>query len=236
MKLPEINIAPIHTTFLKVLNKEIKFRPYTISHEKAILTAMESKKFADVLDNYAIILRDCLETEINIDELSIPDFTKLVIMLRAKSNEEIVHLQRRKCKGCGKPYDFDLDLEESIKYINETVTKKTIDVSENLGLELKPMNYNFLKVAENSLTRIDTILSTISYSISRVVYNGEIYTDFNPEEIKANVISNLSSTQIEKITNELKSFINLVLELKSICPFCKTEEVDIITDFLKYTL
>lgn len=233
-KFPEINIAPVYEIDLKVLGQTIKYTPYNIAQEKAILTALESKNSKDIINNYAEVLKGCLKDEINIETLSVVDFLNLIIAIRCKSTDEILSLQRKSCKKCEKPYDFEVDLMKNMIYTNEDKKKDVVKIKENLTVEIKPLRFGFLKILENIKDEIDTLTYTAAFSITKVIYNETIYKNKKPEELTEKMLVNFSKKDLKKIFDAAKDLISLKLEIKSTCPECENEEVDEVRDFLKF--
>ena len=238
MELPVINVAPIHRVFLKVLDKDIEFSPYTIEQEKMILTSMESEKFTDVLTNYKGILETCIKDDLDIMETPMVDLINLLINLRVKSTDETITLTRKECAECEKPYDFNVDVEQSIIYENEDTLKKIVKVDDRLKLELTPMTFKYfydLEITDGDLTAYDIMLTDVSHSISKVIFDGKIYTDHTPSDLCKKVLKGLSRGQIVKIHDDVKKLISIHLEINSTCPHCEHKETNKVEDFLKFT-
>ena len=232
--IPEINIAPVHKVFLNVLNQEIEYRPYNIGHEKMILTALESDSLSDLITNYLYILKDCIHTEIDVNELSLVDFIKLVIFLRSKSTDEVLTLKRKKCLKCKKSYEFKLDVEKSLEYSNIDKTKSVIKVADELSFELQPTSFLATNTISNEEDKYDKQLNKIAYSVKKIIYKKEIIKNEDPQQLINNVLVNLNKKQLKKITDEINTLISLTMVVKSTCPLCEAEECDKVTDFLGY--
>jgi len=238
MELPVINVAPIHRVSLKVIDKEIEFSPYTIEQEKMILTSMESEKFSDVLTNYKGILETCIKDDLDIINTPMVDIINLLINLRVKSTDETITLTRKKCIECEESYEFNVDVEQSIIYENEDTLKKIIKVDDRLKLELIPKTFKYLyglEVTEGNLTEYDIMLTNVSHSISKVIFDGKIYTDHTPSDLCQKVLKGMTKSQIVKIHDDVEKLISIHLEINSICPHCKHEETNRVEDFLKFT-
>jgi len=238
MELPVINVAPIHRVSLKVIDKEIEFSPYTIEQEKMILTSMESEKFSDVLTNYKGILETCIKDDLDIINTPMVDIINLLINLRVKSTDETITLTRKKCIECEESYEFNVDVEQSIIYENEDILKKIIKVDDRLKLELIPKTFKYLyglEVTEGNLTEYDIMLTNVSHSISKVIFDGKIYTDHTPSDLCQKVLKGMTKSQIVKIHDDVEKLISIHLEINSICPHCKHEETNRVEDFLKFT-
>lgn len=239
MSLPDIgNILPVHSLYLEVFGDKIKYQPYNIEQEKAILTALESENTEDIIDNYIQILETCIKDNdvINWDLLSLVDFLNLVIHIRAKSAGEVLSLTRKECKNkeCKKAYDFELDLENSIIYTNKEKRKEIVEINDDIAFELYPVRLNFLKHIDKIESELDLKIYTIAYSINKMFHKDKIYKDFEPAEITNKILTRLSSANIEKLFNAIQDMITIKMVIKSKCKFCKTEDEVELEDFLKF--
>jgi len=232
--IPEIKIAPVHSLELEGIGKEIKYTPYTIAHEKIILTALESDNLNDLIINYIAVMKDVIEDDIDIENLPLVDFIKIVVFLRTKSTDEILNLQRKKCKKCEKPYQFKLDIEKGLKYINKNKIKDIVKINKDLEFEIKPTKFIYLKSISKINDELDIKLNTAANSIEKIIYNKNIIINDNPQEIIDKVLINLSKQDLDKLINKINSLISIKLDIKSKCPYCKNTEVDTVTDFLKF--
>ena len=192
MSLPEINITPVYKLFLEVMNKNIEYSPYNIEQEKSILTALSSEISSDIIANYLKVVDNCVNiTSEELKNISIVDFLNLTMQIRAKSAGEILQLKRKECKKCEKSFEFEMDIEEAIKYTNKDCKSKIVKINENLQLQIVPLKLPFLNKMEELKNEIDIYTYTIANSISKVIYNEKIYTEFTVDEIINNILNKL---------------------------------------------
>lgn len=237
MSLPEIgNILPIHTLYLEILGVDTKYQPYNVEQEKAILTALESEKTEDIINNYVQVLDSCIRDEINWSKISLVDFLNLVIHIRAKSAGEVLSLTKKECqnKECKKAFEFELDLEDSIIYTNKENKKEIIKVNDDISFELIPIKMEFLKHLDKLESELDLKVYTISFSVGKMFYKEEIYNDFEPADMANKILSKLSSKNINKLYDCTQKMISLKMVIKSKCIHCKHEDEIELDDFLKF--
>ena len=98
MALP-IQNTPVYTIKIPSTKKEIKFRPFLVKEEKALLVAQQSEDTQVMLDTLKEILRNCIKTPIEVDELALFDIEYIFSQIRAKSVGEVVELIVR-CDKC----------------------------------------------------------------------------------------------------------------------------------------
>ena len=166
------------------------------------------------------------------------DLINLLINLRIKSTDETITLTRKECEECEKSFEFNVDVEQSLTYENEDVLKKIVKVDDRLKLELVPKTFNYfydLEVTDGNLTAYDVMLTNVSHSISKVIFDGKIYTDHTPSDLCEKVLKGMSRSQIVKLNDEVDQLISIHLVINSICPHCKHEETNKVEDFLKFT-
>ena len=232
----DFRLAPVHKVHLNVMDLDIVLKPYTIEQEKIILTALEAKKPAEMLANYMMIMKDCLLTEIDYDNLSLVDFFHLVIMLRAKSSDENIELQRKECSNpeCKRPYDFSVNTEKALIVENADKKKAIVEVTDNLTFELMPTKFFFLAEMDETKDEYDVLMDKIAYSTSKIVIDKDIYADLEPSDIKETILKQLTKAQLLSLYKGSEEMINLSIEIKSTCPFCKQNEVEKVQDFLGF--
>lgn len=247
MGLPKIDAAVFELT-LPFQQKEIKFRPYFIAEEKAIVTAMVDEKKKDVINNLIATAKECiLESEVPIgDDWKTIDFLYYAMLLRAKSKGEMMTLTQE-CKHCKSKYQFDTNIEESIKILNKENYTQLVEVTEKLSLEIEPVGLEYIK----SLDKInpddpsmeqsyDVVLGNIAKTVTKVIIDGKIYPkkDFTEKELFDNVLYRLSESQIGLILEKKEQLMKLALIISSKCKNLKCEKENSveIEDFFAYII
>ena len=233
--LPDIDVLPIHEVKLEVMEKVVKYKPFTIDQEKMLLMALEGGNVNDIINNYKSVINSTVIDPIEWDNMSLVDFVCLVINLRSKSKGQNLELKREKCKNCEKPYENTIPIENSLEYKDKDNKKTTFRVHDKLSFELKPISHNFLYGLDTLVDEIDLYKHTAVHSISKIMYDSKIYKiDFdNVEEVSEKVISKLSLSILTDMFKKCKEMISLRMVINFVCPFCKTEEKIELDDYLK---
>lgn len=233
--MPEINVLPVHELELKVIGKKIKFIPFTVEQERNLLMSLESEDLNDLLNNYINIMKSCIKEEIDFDNLSTVDFLTMIIWLRSKSKGEVLELQNPKCKNsdCGKAYEQSFLIEDTISYKNEGSVKDVIKISDDLSLQLKPLNYKFLYDMDKLKNEVDLYIHTAAYSISSVMYKEKIYNVNDINDLKQKIVSKLTLKNLSDIFMKCKEFVTIEMIINYVCPFCKHTETINEKKFLK---
>lgn len=231
-RFPEINVLPTYSVHLRVLDQEIEYTPFTVEQEKALITALEDNKTDDIIRNYETILKQCVKDDIDWNELSVVDYLTLVISVRSKSKGEALELTKKACDKCKQPFDFSVDVTETIEYDNTKTLSAMAKLSEELTVEVKPLGYKFLYGLGGIENEIDMYIHTAAHCISKIFYGKDIYRA-DPDVLRKKLIKNLRQSDLEKIFMEYSKLITLKMNVHIVCPHCGTEENIIVDDFLK---
>lgn len=234
--LPEIKSAPIHTLTLPILGKEINFRPYTVEQEKMFISALDGGgKSSEVVGNFISILESTIEArEINVNDLYLIDFLTLVINLKSKSKGSKISFTKKSCKKCKKEFEFVIDTENSLKYEHINTLKRTVKITDDLTLELKPVKTKFLFDIDDTKNKLDLYKITASHAISKVIYKNDVFKDFTIEELMDKVVKNLTRNQLLMVFEEFNNMVTMYMEIEYICTHCGESEVSKITNFLEF--
>jgi hypothetical protein len=149
-----------------------------------------------------------------------------------------------KVEECEHIFKESDNLDSLLIVKNSDVTKVICEVNEKLSLELRTPTiayYEYLaglkEEIENDIETMDDeafvqkknlelFMNQLCFSVSKVIIKEDgkprIYTDFTPEELKENILLNLSYTELNKIFEEKKKLIKLVLRIRKVCPKCKS--------------
>jgi hypothetical protein len=141
MALPKLNV-PVYEAILPSTEKVIKYRPFLVKEEKLLLTAQESGEDA-VLPAVKQIIKNCVQGEIDVDNMPIFDIEYLFLRLRAKSVGEEVTLGLKPW-GCpqndGKLCKFTTEVTINLEEIECKLDKKhssKIMLDDNIGIVMK---------------------------------------------------------------------------------------------------
>ena len=118
MALPKLNV-PVYETILPSTEKVIKYRPFLVKEEKILLTALEADDSKALSGAVKQIVNNCVQGELDVDDLSTFDIEYLFLRLRAKSVGEKVTVGLRpwgcpnnEGKLCENSTSVEINLEE----------------------------------------------------------------------------------------------------------------------------
>jgi hypothetical protein len=233
--LPKID-TPLYELELPLLKRKVQFRPFLVKEEKILLMAMESEDENSVVLGIKQIMRNCLLSDIDIEDLPILDFEYLFLNLRARSVGEIIDLQYKcnndipgseddKTHKCGNLINLSFNALEVKPEINEVDGK--IQLTPKLGVALK---YPTFKAIENvSLTEnknpVDFVSETIISSID-YIYDEEnmYYAKDTPKEELIDFIDSLTKDQFSMIQKFFEDIPKLSKKIDFKCNKCGYEE------------
>ena len=138
MALPKLNV-PVYEAVLPSTEKVIKYRPFLVKEEKLLLTAQESGEEA-VLPAVKQIIKNCVQGEIDVDNLPIFDIEYVFLRLRAKSVGEEITLGLKPW-GCpqndGELCKFTTEVSvnlEEIKCVKDKTHTSKIMLDNKIGI------------------------------------------------------------------------------------------------------
>jgi len=206
--------------------KLVEFRPYLVKEEKILMIALESDDERQMLRAMKEVIRVCTFDKVNPDDLAIFDLEYLFLKLRAKSVGESVTIQL-KCKACEAFTETDINIDEvEVKFPNGKDIKKSIWLTENVGITLRPISIKGLSRLNlsDSLDKTGRIMELLAASIETVFDREKVYPieDVSSEEIMA-FIDSLNRAQLTKIEEFVASLPKLEKEVKFACTKCASK-------------
>ncbi len=71
--LPKIDV-PLYEITLPLLKKKVKFRPFLVKEEKALLLAQQSEDPKVMINTLKSIIQNCIVDDVDVDKLAIFDY------------------------------------------------------------------------------------------------------------------------------------------------------------------
>jgi len=229
MALPKLNV-PVYETILPSTEKVIKYRPFLVREEKILLTAMEDGDEKVITNAVKQILRNCIQGELNIDELPTFDIEFLFLRLRAKSvGEKItVGLKPYPCVQndgglCKFSTEVEINLEEVKVKKDENHTSK-IMIDDTVGIMMGYPDISVLNTAKNK-SETEAGMDVIKKCISMIFTSEEThekgsFTDSDLDEF----IDSLNTEQFGKIKQFFDTIPKLSHTVKYTCKTCGEEK------------
>ena len=227
MALP-MNNTPIFNLTVPSTGKIIRFRPFLVKDEKALLIAQQSEDVLVMVDTLKGVIKSCVIDEINTDDLSTFDIEYIFIQIRGKSIGETVELLF--------PCDDDHGDQNE-----KAVTKVRIDISKiqvekakghtnkinlfgDVGIMMKYPTIDSAKKLERSGDDMDSIFEIVADSIDYIFQGEDIfYAKEQSREELLQFLNNLTSEQFLKLQNFFENMPRLKTEVDYKCPICGKE-------------
>ena len=226
MTLPKLNV-PVYEAILPSTEKVIKYRPFLVKEEKLLLTAQESGEDA-VLPAVKQIIKNCVQGELDVDNMPIFDIEYLFLRLRAKSVGEEVTLGLKPW-GCpqndGKLCKFTTEVSINLEEIECKKDKKhssKIMLDDNIGIMMKYPDISQIGIKGSEVEMgMKVIKSCINMIFTKEeTYERDSFTDKELDEF----IDSLNSKQMEKINNFFETMPTIKHTAKYTCKTCGEEK------------
>lgn len=218
-------ILPTYVCKLPSSGKQIKFRPFTIKEEKALLLALAEDNIITVVEAIKNTIESCTDGAVNVDTSPYYDMEYLFLQIRSKSVGELIELVGT-C-GCGYKTNFEVDIG-------------TVEVEPkpfgNLKLKIPDTNY-ILEMRHPSLTEYANAISKETDSGTETVANC-ILSVYNEDEVfkwsfdeKKEFIDSMTPKQQKDIIKFLDNMPLVNLDSTYTCFKCGTVNEKVLSGF-----
>ena len=226
MALPKLNV-PVYEAILPSTEKVIKYRPFLVKEEKLLLTAQESGEEA-VLPAVKQIIKNCVQGELDVDNMPLFDIEYLFLRLRAKSVGEEITLglkpwgcPQNSGELCNLSTEVAINLED-VKVIKDEKHTSKIMLDDKIGIMMKYPNISQVGIkGSDSEMGMNIIKSCIKMIFTeKETYESDSFEDKELDEF----IDSLNTKQMEKIRDFFNSMPTLKHTVKYKCKTCNEEK------------
>ena len=233
MSLPKLNV-PVYETVLPSTEKVIKYRPFLVKEEKVLLTAMEDGKTETIMNAVKQVLKNCIQSKIDLDQLPTFDLEFLFLRLRAKSvGEEVtIGLKPWGCPQnngelCDKTTEVKVNLEE-VKVIKDEKHTSKIMLDDNVGIKMRYPDIS--KIDSDMGDNFETGMKMVKDSIDMIFTSEETHErDTISEKELEEFIDSLNTEQFGRIKEFFDTMPQLKHTAKYTCSTCGEEKETTIT-------
>ena len=226
MSLP-VNSTPIYTLTIPSSEKLVKFRPFLIKEEKALLIAQQSEDPVVMVNSLKEVIASCLSNKDNIDfdvnDLATFDLEYVFTQIRAKSVGENIELQL-KCDTCTDEKAIAtvyIDLT-SVKVEKNPEHTNKISLYNDVGIVLKYPSIDLIRKLElTNMSDIDQTFDIVTECIDYIYTQEEVF--HAKEQSKTELLdflNNLTTDQFSKIQKFFETMPKLKKEIEYKCPIC----------------
>ena len=226
MALPMMN-TPTYNMVVPSSGVTVRFRPFLVKEEKALLLAQQSEDVMVMVDTLKSVVKTCVMDEIDASKLATFDLEYMFTQIRAKSVGEVIEL----ILPCDN--DHGEDNEKARVKISIDLTTLQVEKGENhqskidlfgdVGIVMKYPTIDVMKKLETLDTdNLDKIFDVVALSVD-YIYQGEeiFYAKEQKHEEILQFLNNLTSDQFLKIQNFFATMPRIKKEIEYTCPVCQ---------------
>lgn len=217
--LPKL-ATPKYDMIVPSTGKSITYRPYVVKEEKILLIALESQDESAVEKAVMNIIKECVESPINIKNLTTFDVEFIFVTLRSKSVGEGIKVNPS-CTKCETPNEVRINLEKVNVTNIEDVVDKHVKLTGDISLDLKWQTMSDRLSDSQRKTETDAIINTIANSIETIYSGEEIFAAKNSKHAEmVDFVEGLNSDQFNNIIEVLAKQPMLNYKLEFDCSDC----------------
>jgi len=220
--LPKL-ATPKYDMIVPSTGETITYRPYVVKEEKILLIAMEGQD-EDAIEKAVInIIKECVESPINVDDLTTFDVEFIFITLRSKSVGEGIKISP-KCEHCEEKNETSIDLEKVIIENLDDKVDKHVKLTDDISVDLRWTTMKDRKTQLKKETETETVINMIVASLE-TIYNGEetfAIADATKKET-LEFVESLNTDQFNDIVEVLSKTPYMSYDLKFDCKKCSKE-------------
>ena len=225
MALPSM-ATPTYNLTIPSTNETIKYRPFLVKEEKALLIAQQSEDVTVMVDSLKEVIRGCVLDKIDINKLATFDIEYIFTQIRAKSVGEVIEL----LFPCDEDHGEDNEkakLKISIDLTNiEVVFPKDhtnkIPLFGDVGVVMRYPSFNVMsKMEKLDVEDIEAIFDIIAESIDYIYDGDELH--YAAEQSHEELLQFLNNLTNEQFVNLQKFFVSMPKISKTVeynCPVC----------------
>lgn len=221
MALPVMS-TPTYELTVPSTKEKIKYRPFLVKEEKALMLAHQSDDATTMLDTLKGVIKACTLDTLNVEKLAMFDIEYIFLQLRAKSVGEISELNFS-CKQCNDPkakMKVEIDLTQVDVTFNPEHTAD-IQLFGDVGVKMKYPSLQLINKLK-STDDVSAVFDIIIECIDCIYDNENVYAsaDQSKQEL-TDFINNLTQEQFTKLQKFFETMPKLEKTIEFDCPVCK---------------
>lgn len=222
MSLPVMS-TPTYELIVPSSKQKVKFRPFLVKEEKALLIAQQSEDQIIMLDTLKNVIKACTFNKLDVEKLAMFDIEYIFTQLRARSVGEMSELIFS-CLECGDPkakMHVNIDLTQLEVKFNEEHTS-TIPLFNDVGIKMKYPGLSLInKMKDSKEGDVGTIFDVVIECIDSIYDEENVYPahEQTKEELE-DFINNLTQEQFVKVQKFFETMPKLEKEIEFDCPVC----------------
>ena len=220
MRLEDINPSPIYDVVIPSTKKKIKFRPFVVKEERALLAAEASEDPVVMMNTLIQVVKNCTIPQQT--SLTNFDFEYLFTIIRTKSVGEYSRLSF-KCDDCAdSSINVEVDLQQT--YVKFPDYSGDIKLSDDLAVSMRWLTVDEIVEIETTEEKDDQVFKMVCASIETVFYQEQTIEcgRDNRESLEA-LVGRLNGKQFELLEKFVEEQPTTQIDVKYRCPKCKKE-------------
>lgn len=220
-KKPLPNVAaPVLSCKLPVSGKKVKYRPFLVKEQKALLLAQQSEDEETIYDTIKSVIAAASNDTVEFDTIPVADLAYFFLQLRIASVGPEVNFTMP-CTECETAIDVQLMLDQIT--VEADTSLKTVNITETVGIVFRyPTLADSYTINEDDE---DASIRVIYNLIENVYDEDQIYkkSDYTEDEFKEWLLS-LNESQVLNIDKFVASIPELTHTFEATCPSCGTKQ------------
>tara|TARA_B100001250_G_C19802412_1_gene791704 strand:- start:1369 stop:2067 length:699 start_codon:yes stop_codon:yes gene_type:complete len=206
MPLPEI-VTPTYTLVVPSTKKKIKYRPFLVKEQKTLIIALEAQDQEQILEAIKTILKNCIQSRVNLEDMALFDIEYIFLQVRARSISEEIELKIT-CPDDGETEMNVSFMVDDVKVNFPKGHKNVLKITDEVTLEMKYPDLSYFAQVTFAKERVDPY-DLVAKCIKRVYIGEDDSGEFSLDEAR---------DWVEKLTNDqfskIQQFFNTMPSLR----------------------
>mgnify|MGYP001326416940 FL=1 len=223
MGLPKLNSANYELS-LPSTGATIKYRPFLVKEQKALMIAQESEDDKVIENTFAQIITDCVEDKVDPYKMPMFDIEYVFLKIRSKSVGEIAELR----VTCPDDEETKVNVSIPLEEVDVQMTKdhtNVISLTDDISVIMRYPCLGDMK-GFNALGETKSLFEMVKRCIHEVHDGEEIYrrVDMSEKDLE-DFIDSMSSKNFESVGEFFSSMPKLSYDLEVVNPKTKVKSV-----------
>jgi len=223
MGLPKLNNANYELS-LPSTGATIKYRPFLVKEQKALMIAQESEDDKVIENTFAQIITNCVEDKVDPYKMPMFDIEYVFLKIRSKSVGEIAELR----VTCPDDEETKVNVSIPLEEVDVQMTKdhtNVISLTDDINVIMRYPCLGDMK-GFNALGETKSLFEMVKRCIHEVHDGEEIYrrVDMSEKDLE-DFIDSMSSKNFESVGEFFSSMPKLSYDLEVVNPKTKVKSV-----------
>ena len=220
MKLSELNPTPLYEIKLPSTGARVKYRPFFVKEERALLAAQQSESVSVMLNTISSVVKNCVKGEVK--SLTAFDVEFLFIHIRSKSVGEFSTLNFT-CPACEKQTPLNIDIRR-VEVRDTKPQDFIVRLSDTISIKMRYPSIDQLLDLEGEKDP-DTIIQKTMVCMLDTIYSGDESLSIKEEPIQEimTFLDTLTSRQYAMLQKFMDDVPTVEMSVDWDCPHCRSK-------------